>query len=104
MNTSEFTNFKRKIILLDVDGTLCTGECWTEEEVLKAKPRKDIIEKVNELYKKNFILIYTARQEFLIPSTLIWLRTHGVAFHGWATGKKPGDLYIDDKAIRPEEL
>lgn len=90
--------------MLDVDGTLCTGECWTEEECLNAKPRKDIIDKVHEMYREGFVLIYTARQESLMPATLQWLRKHGVPFHGWATGKKPADIYIDDKTLRPEEL
>jgi uncharacterized HAD superfamily protein len=98
------SNYRQKIVLVDVDGTLCTGVCWTAKECLNAKPRKDIIEKVNKLFKENLILIHTARQEDLLPATLQWLRKHGVMFHGWATGKKPADLYIDDHAIRPEEL
>lgn len=96
--------FRKQIVMLDVDGTLCVETCWTAEECLNAKPRTDIIKKTNELYKTAFVLIYTARQEDLMPVTLQWLRKHGVMFHGWATGKKPADLYIDDRAIRPEEL
>lgn len=96
--------YRQKLILLDVDGTLTTGEAWTEEECLKAKPRKDIIAKTNKLYDEGIILIWTARKEELMPATLIWLRKHGVKFHGWATGKKPAGVYIDDKAVRPEEL
>lgn len=95
---------ERKIILCDVDGTLTKDICWTEDECRKAKPRKDVIAKVNELHKTCFIFIYTARREDFMTVTVEWLRENGVKFHGWMFGKVPADLYLDDHAITPEEL
>ena len=60
-----------------------------------------MIEFVNRLYKDNFIIIYTARQDFLMEPTLEWLRTNGVKFHAIANGKPPLDLLIDDTAFWP---
>lgn len=93
-----------KTIGVDCDGTLCKESCWTPEEVLKATPRKEVIEKVNKLAESNFIVIYTARREHLIPATLQWLRKHGVNFNAISIDKTPCDWYVDDCAIRPEEL
>jgi uncharacterized HAD superfamily protein len=97
---------KRGVIMVDVDGTLTLNRNggWTEKDCLNAKPNKKVIAKINELFNKHTILIYTARPENLMEATLVWLRMHKVKFHGWATGKKPADLYIDDKTIRPDEL
>ena len=94
----------KQFIMVDVCGTLCYGECWTEMEVLLAEPRLDIIEKVNELFKKNFIVIYTARKDELLTATLEWLEKHEVQYHAISNRKLGADLYIDDKATRPEEL
>jgi len=92
-----------KIVLVDLDGTLCNGECFTVEDCKKAEPKKDIIEKINELYKYHFIIIYTARRNHLIPVTLDWLRKNGVYYHALSNNKIPGHFYIDIKNIKPEE-
>jgi len=94
----------RKVICVDMDGTLCEGEAWTEEAAMNAEPRTDIIEKIDELYKKHFICIYTARGDNLMPATLAWLRKYVVKFHAISNNKLGCDLYIEDKAKRPEEL
>lgn len=100
-------NKETKLIALDVDGTLTNEICWTEEDCLHATPRKDVIEKTNQLYLNgNHIIIYTARDERLRNATEYWLRKHGVRFHAINMGrnKMGADVYVDDKAIRPEEL
>src|SRR3990167_4934944 len=43
----------RKNIGVDIDRTLCYGEVWENAEVIKAEPRQDIIDKINELHKSN---------------------------------------------------
>jgi len=94
----------RKNICVDIDNTLCYGEAWSVEEAVKAEPRQDIIDRVNELYKSNFICIYTARPDAFLGETKEWLLKHGVRFHAFANGKLGCDVLYDDKAIRPEEL
>lgn len=93
-----------KTIGVDCDGTLCKESCWSPEEVLKATPKKEVIEKVNKLAESNFIVIYTARREELITATLRWLRENGVRFHAISINKTPCDFYLDDHAIHPDDL
>lgn len=88
---------RAKLILVDLDGTLCTGECWSPEECMKAQPIKENIDKVNELSKGNFIIIWTARRDHLIEASIKWLRQNGVKFDAISNNKAPADIYIDDK-------
>lgn len=92
------------IYLIDVDGTLCHTEEWTVEGVRNAEPNIRLIEKVNELHKNNFIIIYTARVDDLIPATLEWLRRHNVRYHAISNLKVPTDFYVDDKAVYPMDF
>lgn len=100
-------NLKEKLIAVDLDGTLTTSNAWTEEECLTAEPRYDIIGKIRKLYyQRNHIIIYTARPEYFRNETEFWLRKNGVKYHAlvMSNNKMGADLYIDDKAMRPEEL
>jgi uncharacterized HAD superfamily protein len=100
-------NTNNKLIAVDIDGTLTTNDCWTEDDCLYAEPKKDIIEKVNKLYyQMNHIIVYTARREELRGATEYWLRKNGVKYHAIVMGynKMGADIYVDDRAIRPEEL
>ncbi len=100
-------NPKDKLIAVDLDGTLCTGEAWTEEGCLFAEPKQDIIDKVNKMYTGGaHIVIYTARPEWFRAETEYWLNKHKVRRHAFVmSNRKMGaDIYLDDKAIRPEEL
>ena len=87
-----------EIICVDMDGTLCEGTAWTEADVPLMKPRDEVIAKVNALYDHNFIVIYTARRDFLIHQTLHWLDKHGVKYHAFSNKKIPANKYIDDHA------
>lgn len=96
-------NPANKLIAVDVDGVLCEGEFWGEGE---PAPRQDVIDAVKAWYKKGaHIIIYTARQTGWYTLTHAWLVKHGIPFHGIAMQMKPGaDLYIDDKALHPEDI
>jgi len=96
--------FKGKVILVDLDGTLCNGEAWTVFDCLNALPKQKIINKVNRAYQSNFIVIYTARRDRLIPATLQWLRRNNVMYHAISNHKCSADIYVENKAIQPEEL
>jgi uncharacterized HAD superfamily protein len=92
----------RKRVGIDIDNTLCEGKHWnTPEECLQAVPYPKMIALVNKLYKDNFIIIYTARQNFLMSATFNWLDKHDVKYHAVANGKVPLELLIDDTAVNP---
>ena len=95
----------RRRIGVDLDNTLCEGRHWeTPEQCLEAVPYKNMISLVERLYKDNFIIVYTARQNFLMSATFEWLDRHGVKYHAVANGKIPLDLLIDDTAIPVKEV
>ena len=98
------TRAKLKVIAVDLDGTLCTGVAWDEKSCLKAKPIEENIKEVNRLHKTNFIFIWTARRDNLIPATLEWLRRNNVSYMAISNKKASSDIYVDDRAIRPNEL
>ena len=100
-------NTERKLIAVDLDGTLTEGDCWTAHECLTAEARVDIIKKVRDLYyDRNVIIIYTARPETMRNETEYWLRKNKVKYHALVMGnnKMGADIYVDDRSIRPEEL
>lgn len=96
-------NPANKLIAVDLDGTLCTGEFWGTGE---PEPITHMIEFVESIYKRGaHIVIYTARQPKWYTQTHAWLLKHGVPFHGICMQMKPGaDLYIDDKGVHIEEI
>jgi uncharacterized HAD superfamily protein len=83
---------------VDMDNTLCIGKHWDTPE----EPIPNMIEYVNRLYKDDFIVIYTARQNFLMSVTFDWLDKHGVRYHAVANRKVPFDRLIDDTAHFPK--
>jgi len=54
---------------------------------------------VNKLYddQNNFIIIYTARPEYLRKNTIIELLQKGINYHSLVMSKLRADVYIDDK-------
>ena len=99
---------KKKIIYVDLDGTLCSQ---TNSNYEKAKPYNDAINKINELYDKdNIIVIYTARfmgrtnnnvetaKELGYDFTLKQIKSWGLKFHELKMGKPQFDIIIDDKS------
>ena len=89
----------RRRIGVDLDNTLCIGEHWeSPEDCLSALPKQDVIERINQLFKDDFVIIYTARQNFLMSATFDWLDKHGVKYHAVSNRKVPFDILIDDIA------
>lgn len=92
------------VIAVDLDGTMCET-CWTPRQCLTAEPIDGAIAKVNEMSKQcNFIIIYTARPDKLIPATLKWLRKHNVKYDAICNNKMVADVYIDEKNKTFEEV
>jgi len=94
------------IIYVDIDGTICDSE----EGYTNAKPIKDNIQKINDLYDNFHTIIYwTARgrttgydwAELTEKQLLEW----GCKYHDLIMNQKPSyDLLIDDKAFKIEDL
>lgn len=96
---------KPKVYSIDIDGTLTKTTAWTAQDCLDAEPRLDVIERVNELYHHNFIIIHTARRHELYLNTIKWLNKHNVRFHAVSFEKMPCDQIFDLDAInRLEDL
>jgi len=103
----KFKPKKNSIIACDLDKTLCLGESFTDEECIAAEPIQKMIDYVNEvLHKKNhcFINIFTARKEYLRTATEYWLKKHGVKYHTLVMEKLWSSVYLDDRAVSPEDI
>ena len=92
----------RRRIAVDIDNTLCIGQHWqSEDECLNAVPIPGMIQYINDMYYKNdFIIIYTARQNWLMSMTFEWLDKHGVKYHAVMNKKCPVDILIDDTSLK----
>jgi uncharacterized HAD superfamily protein len=93
-----------KLIAIDVDGVLASGEWWGDDSEPKVIP--EMKEFIWKLYKKGaHLIIYTARQPRYYPQTHAWLIKNEIPFHGICMCMKPGaDIYLDDKSFHPEEI
>ncbi len=106
-----------KRLVVDLDGTLTKD---TKDEYVDAKPRLDVVRRLQE-YKKNgfLITIATARNMrkyegnigkiniHTLPVIVSWLEKYGVPYDEILVGKPwcgTEGFYIDDKSIRPSEF
>jgi len=91
---------RNKIIYVDIDGVICTNE---GTDYKKARPIEENIKLINELYKNNKIVIWTARgtlmEEDFKELTEKQLRDWGVKYHELLFGKPYYDILIDDRSI-----
>ena len=94
------------IVAVDLDGTLSEGQCFTDLDCIMAKPKQDVIDKVNDLNLKKycFIVIHTARKEFLRNATVYWLKKHEIRYNCLEMGKLWATYYIDDRAINVKDF
>ena len=106
-------------IILDIDGTICPIKKSNEnyEDLI---PSKDMINKIKDLKHEGFkIILFTSRnmrtfnndiekiKKYTKPILENWLKKWGIPYDDLVFGKPwPGKngFYVDDKAIRPEEL
>ncbi len=83
-------NPKWKLIVVDVDWTLCEWEAWTEEEMKNCKPIQSTIDLINSLYYMwAHIVIATAREQKFYTVTQNRLEEHNVRFHWINMKRKP---------------
>lgn len=90
---------KNKIIIVDIDGTICNSN---NSDYKNSIPNYDRISKINQLYEENTIIYWTARGGF---SGIDWseltkkqLNDWGCKFHELRMSKPVYDMWIDDKA------
>ena len=89
---------------VDFDNTLTTEnvEYWNDE---RPEPDEDVIERVNEHYHAGgTVIVWTARPWSEASRIAAHLTEWGVRWHGIRCDKGSADVYLDDKAIRPEEV
>ena len=106
---------KRLIFVLD--DTLCTTQ---NGDYANAQPITEVVEKLKEYHRQGFtIVINTSRNmrtyqgnigainKNTLPIILDWLRRHDIPYDELYVGKPWcgfEGFYVDDKAIRPDEL
>jgi uncharacterized HAD superfamily protein len=93
-----------RVFSIDLDGTLCDGDCYTKEEMLNAKPLQENIDLINKLFVRKFVIIDTARRKEFAVETMKWLDNHGVKYHAIHFEKMPCDCRLDDRNITLEQL
>jgi len=87
--------------VIDIDGTICRTEKKYKDMQKNYKNsirRKNVIEKINELYDKgNKIIFYSARHWIDFDLTIKWLKKYNVKYHTIVLGKPVGHVYVDEK-------
>ena len=101
------------IVMVDVDNTLCDTPKGDPPDYSKRVPRQWAIDKINKLYDEgNAINIWTAAggtqaesiRMDIFQLTCQQMKDWGVKYHSITILKPTADLYVDDKAIRIEDL
>lgn len=119
MQVLDYKDFPRgithdKIYCFDVDDTILHT---TNRDYENSVPKKDMIDKINQLYDFGFgIVLFTARgqlskngnldiiEEKNRPVLENWLEKHAVKYDKLLFCKPLACCYVDDKAIRPDEF
>jgi hypothetical protein len=99
----------RKVILCDIDGTICFPDIKNEESHLypTAQVIKGSMEQLNSWYDEgHHITFFTAREDKDRDVTVKWLDERGFKYHGLIMNKprclNPDDEYvwIDNRKVR----
>ena len=106
-----------KRLIFDLDDTLCTTQ---NGDYANAQPITEVVEKLREYHRQGFtIVINTSRNmrthqgnigainKNTLPIIIDWLGRHDIPYDELYVGKPWcgfEGFYVDDKAIRPDEL
>lgn len=105
-----------KLVIVDFDDTLCLHPEHDKSNIADGKPNVELINKLNELHDRGYLIhIYTARGHMSAanrqdadkkyrPIINSWLHKYNVKYDRLDFNKPFGIIYIDDKAVRPDEL
>jgi len=92
------------MISCDIDGTLIYSELIDGTYHVTGY-NTALIHKINALYNSGeIIILHTGRHWNHFKLTIEQLKNAGVKYHSIVHGKPPADIYIDDKAVRPDEF
>lgn len=104
------------VIVYDLDKTLCTKK-QSNETYLDVKPLNTNINVLNHLHKLGAEIIIDSARNMITQQneeakviknigkiTLQWLDDNNINYDGITFGKTMANCYIDDKALRPNEL
>lgn len=110
---------EERVIVIDVDGTLCSTK-KDGQQYGDVAPNRAVIAQLCAYKERGFhIIIATSRNmrthqgnigkicAETLPVLLAWLDQHGVPYDEVHVGKPwqgRGGFYVDDKAIRPDEF
>ncbi len=95
---------ERELWNIDFDNTLTQGDCiyWEDE---RPQPDEAVCEAVREkYYDYHIIIVWTARPWSEANQIAAHLTEWEVPYHGIRCAKGSATQYVDDKAIRPDEL
>ena len=88
-------------LLVDFDNTLTEDnvQYWNGE---RPEPDDEVVDAVMEQYHRGkTVIVWTARPWSEASSIAAHLTEWGLPYHGIRCEKGSGDLYVDDKSIRP---
>jgi hypothetical protein len=98
---------KKLTYCFDIDGTICSQT--ENQEYHNAVPDFKMIDEINRLKSEGHIIkFYTARGmgsgKSFADLTLFQLHEWGVNYDSVTFGKPSADIYVDDKALQPQEF
>ena len=109
---------QKKVLVLDIDGTLC--EKKGDKSYLELKPIKEVVDKVNSYKANGFsIVLHTSRNmrtydgnigkinANTLKDLFKWLDQNDICYDEIHVGKPwagTEGFYVDDRAIRPNEF
>lgn len=91
-------------LMVDFDNTLTDGDCayWRGED---PDPDEAVCEAVRQhYYQGGTVVVWTARPWSEANAIAAALTLWEVPYHGIRCEKGSGDVYVDDKAHRPDEF
>lgn len=96
-------NNERKAVIVDIDGTLCrmTGRSpYDYDRVHEDTPHEAVVELVQILADRYFILLVSGREDTCREQTNAWLGAHEVPSQ--ALWMRPAGDYRDDREVKAE--
>lgn len=91
--------------VIDIDGTIAITALGPDDKYVVFEIKDKMVDKINDLYDEGHtIILYTGRHWDKLDETIAMLDDAGVDYDTLVMGKPTGDVYVDDKAVRPDEF
>ncbi|ATJ92109.1 capsular biosynthesis protein [Acetobacter tropicalis] len=110
---------KDKVLVVDIDGTLCDIKAQ-EENYIDVAPEPQIVARLQKMHAEGWRIVLSSSRgmrsndgnlgqinKIVGPVVLEWLERHNIPFDEIYFGKPwPGKegFYIDDRSVRPREF